>query len=244
VRLFLFVWYVCVLKCGSCFFFVASFSCQLVHALPYCPTTAYSVPLPAPPSNALAYDASNIPDNLTTPLLAYLANFTTSLLTVACGRDIYSPLQTCADCQVAYRKWLCTVSLPRCGEFSSPPQQQQQPQQQQEGQPQRRQQQGTLAVPPLPPPALQTQPSGTPSRNPALGNASADYAVLLPCIETCYATDRACPIFLGFKCPRGETTGGSSYGVGFIDSLDGDVPGGGLPGAAQDQWGNLFCNGS
>jgi calcium channel MID1 len=221
-----------------------------VHALPFCPTTVYSVPLPAPLSNALAYDASNIPDNLTTPLLAYLTNFTTSLLTVACGRDIYFPLQTCADCQVAYRKWLCTVSLPRCGEFSSSPQQQQQqqPQQQQEGQPQQQQrqrrQQGTLAVPPLPPAALPPQASGTPWRNPALGNATANYAVLLPCIETCYATNCACPVFLGFKCPRGETTGGPSYGVGFIDSTDGDVPGGGLPGGAQDQWGNVFYNGS
>jgi len=62
------------------FFFVASFSCQLVHVLPYFPITAYSVLLPTLPSNA-----SNIPDNLTTPLLTYLANFTTSLLTVACG---------------------------------------------------------------------------------------------------------------------------------------------------------------
>ena len=224
----------------------ASFSCQLVHALPFCPTTAYSMPLPEPPSNALAYDASNLPDNLTTPLLSYLTNFTTSLLTVACGRDYYSPLQTCADCQLAYRRWLCAVSLPRCGEIpllnngngsntpSAEPQPQPQPQQQ-----------GAMAVPLTPPPpALQAQPSGAPWRNPALGNASADYNVLLPCVETCQAADRACPIFLGFKCPRVETTAGSSYGVGFIDGLDVNGPGGGLVGGAQDQWGNLFCNGS
>ena len=226
---------------------VASFSCQLVHALPYCPTTAYSMPLPEPPSNAPAYDASNLPDNLTTPLLSYLTNFTTSLLTIPCGRDLYSPLQTCADCQLAYRRWLCAVSFPRCGEVplldginnnnntsSGPPPQQQQ-----------QHQQDAVAVPlPPPPPALQPQPSGTQWRNPALGNATADYSVLLPCVETCQAADRACPISLGFRCPRSETTAGSSYGVGFIDGVDVDGPGGGLVGSAQDQWGNLFCNGS
>jgi calcium channel MID1 len=213
---------------------LASFPCQLVHGLPYCPTTSYSVPLPPPPPGAVVYDASNLPDNITTPLLTYLTNFTTSLLTFPCGRDIYSPLQTCAECQEAYRRWLCTISLPRCGEFPPNSPQDQQPQDQQQ------QQQGPLM---LPPPALQPQPSGTPSRNPALGNATVDYTVLLPCIETCHAADRACPIFLQFKCPKGVTAE-SSYGMGFIDSWDADEPGGGLPGAAQDQWGNLFCNGS
>lgn len=205
----------------------ASFSCPLVHGLPYCPTTAYAVPLPPPPAPALAYDASNLPDNLTTPLISYLANFTTSLLTAACGRDAYSPLQTCADCQAAYRRWLCTISLPRCGEFPQPPDPQQQPPQPQQ----------TLAVPP---PALAQQPSGTTPRNAALGNVS--YTALLPCIETCNAADRACPIFLGFRCPLIKYTASNSYGVGYIDSADGEVKDGGVPGVPQDQWGNVFCN--
>jgi calcium channel MID1 len=208
------------------------------------------MPLPEPPSGALAYDASNLPDNLTTPLLSYLTNFTTSLLTAPCGRDLYSPLQTCADCQLAYRSWLCAISLPRCGEFAVLANGNGNGSANgsangtlQGGQPQP--QQGTLAVPSSPPPpALQAQPSGTPWRNPALGNASADYAVLLPCVETCQATDRACPVFLGFKCPRTQTTAGSSYGVGFIDGVDVDSPGGGMAGGAQDRWGNLFCSGS
>lgn len=177
-----------------------------------------------------------MPDNLTTPLLNYLTNFTTSLLTVACGRDTYSPLQTCADCHAAYRHWLCTVSLPRCGEFPTQPTQQQQ-QQQTTGQAQQ-----ALGAAAPPPPALVPQPSGTPQRNLALGNISTPYTALLPCIETCNAADRACPIFLGFRCPLPKYTAGLSYGVGFIDSEDGHVQGGGVPGAAQDQWGNVFCN--
>ncbi|KAH9032281.1 stretch-activated Ca2+-permeable channel component-domain-containing protein [Lactarius pseudohatsudake] len=202
----------------------ASFSCQLVHALPYCPTTAYAVPLPAPPARALAYNSSNLPTSLTTPLLGYLTNFTTSLLTTACGRDAYSPLQSCADCQAAYRRWLCSISLPRCGEFPQTPSD---PQQQQ-----------TLAVPT---PALVPQMSGTTPRNAALGNAG-NYTALLPCIEMCNAVDRTCPVFLGFRCPLPQFTAYASYGVGYIDSADGQVKDGGVPGVPQDQWGNVFCN--
>ncbi|KAH8993747.1 stretch-activated Ca2+-permeable channel component-domain-containing protein [Lactarius akahatsu] len=204
----------------------ASFSCQLVHALPYCPTTAYAVPLPAPPARALAYDSSNLPTSLTAPLFGYLTNFTTSLLTTACGRDAYSPLQSCADCQAAYRRWLCSISLPRCGEFPQTPSDPQQQQQQ------------TLAVPA---PALVPQMSGMTPRNAALGNAS-NYTALLPCIETCNAVDRACPVFLGFRCPLPQFTAYASYGVGYIDSADGQVKDGGVPGVPQDQWGNVFCN--
>ena len=207
----------------------ASFSCQLVHALPYCPTTAYAVPLPAPPAQALAYDASNIPGNLTTHLLGYLTNFTTSLLTAACGRDLYSPLKTCADCQVAYRHWLCSISFPRCGEIPQTP-----------ASPGAASQQVLAA----PSPALVPQASGTPQRNSMLGNVSTPYTALLPCIETCNAVDRACPAFLGFLCPLPDFTANASYGLGFIDSADGDVEGGGMPGTAQDRWGNVFCNAS
>jgi calcium channel MID1 len=211
---------------------IASFSCSLVHGLPYCPTTAYTVPLPAPAPPAFAYDASSLPDNLTSPLINYLSNFTTSLLTMACGRDTYSPIHTCADCQAAYRRWLCTVSFPRCGEFPQQPQATTTPSQQQ------------VFDATVPSPALVSMTSGTPQRNAALGNVSTPYTALLPCIETCSAADRACPLFLGFRCPLTKYTANSSYGLGFIDSWDGEEEGGGVPGAAQDQWGNVFCNAS
>lgn len=40
------------------------------------------------------------------------------------------------------------------------------------------------------------------------------------------------------------TTAQQSYGVGYIDSADGDVIDGGVPGSAQDRWGNVYCNGN
>src|SRR5262249_25236896 len=95
------------------------FTCSLVHSLPYCPNIAYSIPLPQPQAPAPAFhDASSIPDTISNPIIEYLTNFTTALTTFACGRDEYSPIMGCDDCQRQYRKWLCLVSFVRCGEPS------------------------------------------------------------------------------------------------------------------------------
>lgn len=205
---------------------VASFICPLVHSLPFCPLTSYAVPLPSTPDGATSYSSSNLPSNLTDPLISSLSNFTIALRTFPCGRDVYSPLQTCESCAAAYRTWACAVSLPRCGEI--PP---------------------TLASTltsqptpshtseeerPLPTPAI--LPNGT-----RLQNAST-YNELLPCIETCQAVDRACPPLFGWNCPQPSVNANWSYGLGFIDGWDGSQ-GKGVPGVAQDQWGVAWCNG-
>jgi calcium channel MID1 len=195
----------------------ASFACPLVHQLPFCPGVSYAIPLGAAPQFPLvAHDASTLPDTIIEPLLEYMTNFTVALSTFACGRDLYSPLQTCADCQVAYRKWLCTTQFPRCTE--NLPQQLDQA------------------------PALVVQKANTPQRNLNFPNLTSDVAVLLPCIETCQAVDRACPNFLGFKCPVVRFNAAKSYGVGFIDAVGSGVAGGGSTGLAQDSYGNLWCN--
>lgn len=218
---------------------LATFPCPLVHSLPYCPSVSYAVPLPFPEFPAQVHDSTTLPTSLTDPLLGYLTNFTTSLLTFACGRDLYSPIQSCAGCQVAYRKWLCTISLPRCGEY--PPSSS-----------------STtttsstsvatnsngVSIATTTTPALVVQTAGVSARNENLPPFSANYTALLPCIETCTATDRACPNFLGFKCPSTSFNANSSYGVGYIDATLGEYEGGGLPGVAQDKWGNVYCNGS
>ena len=208
----------------------ASFPCPLIYSLPYCPSTAYAVPLPPLPAPAFGYDASSLPDDISSPLLQYMANFTTMLSTFACGRDLYSPLQTCADCQAHYRTWLCSVSFPRCSEPA--------PVGDSSGTTSTF---GSTAQAPLS--ALQPQPSGSPSRNPSFPNASYDYSSLLPCLETCNAVDRACPYFLGIKCPTTKFNAAASYGVGFIDSARVGETGSGVTGVAQDRWGNVWCNG-
>ncbi|OJA21143.1 hypothetical protein AZE42_04360 [Rhizopogon vesiculosus] len=196
-----------------------SFSCPLVHSLPYCPSTSYAVPLPFPQSPATFYDSSTLPQSISDPLLQYMTNFTAMLLTFPCGRDLYSPLQTCESCQEAYRNWLCSVSFPRCAE---PP--------------------SSSSSPSSPTPALTAPQSGLNARNPNLPNVSYSYQTVLPCLEVCNAADRACPNFLGIKCPNPRFNAASSYGVGYIDSSTQGVFGGGSTGTAQDRWGNVWCN--
>jgi calcium channel MID1 len=230
---------------------LASFPCPLVAFLPFCPAVSHAVPLPAPPSGTI-YDSTNLPQtNLTSALLTYLTNFTVTLTTFACGRDHYSPLVECSDCQREYRKWLCAVSFSRCGEpslgspsaftaFPATPTQT-----------------GLSALkslmPPIPgigggPSQKQKQqqqvvlsallPQTTP-RNPSLPEM--DYTLLLPCLETCTAVDRACPPFLLFQCPTRKFNAAASYGVGYVDGADGDE-GEGVAGVAQDRWGNVWCH--
>ena len=224
---------------------LASFTCPLVFGLPYCPSVAYSVPLPSPPTGTSAYDVSNVPLEVTTPLLSSLTNFTVMLTTTACGRDLYSPIVECNDCEHEYRRWLCLITFTRCGEpsLSNP--------------------NSVSATPPTPDatglsalrpvakgqpkqavfPALIPQSSNaSEGRNPNLPGTGSAYMMLLPCLERCAKVDRACPTFLGFKCPIVRLNAAASYGVGYVDSVNNEE-GKGVTGVAQDRWGNFWCNG-
>jgi len=223
----------------------ASFTCTLVFGLPYCPSIAYSVPMPRPPTSANAYDVSNVPPEVTTPLLSSLTNFTVMLTITACGRDLYSPIVGCDDCEREYRRWLCAITFTRCGEPnpSNP--------------------NSVSATPPAPDAtglsALQPVAKGQPKqavfsalipqssnasegRNPNLPGTGSTYMMLLPCLERCATVDRACPTFLGFKCPIVRFNAAASYGVGYVDSVNNEE-GKGVTGVAQDRWGNFWCNG-
>lgn len=233
----------------------ALFSCPLVHSLPYCPHVSYAVPLPPPPGTGSAsYDASSLPESISAPLLSYLTNFTTSLSTFACGRDLYSPLVSCADCQAAYRTWLCAVQLPRCGDQStvntSSLSSSSAKRSSSESSFLQWFRRDTSAQTPFaaPPPALVSQDANT-TRNPNLPPfPGGNWTELQPCLEVCNAAERACPFFVGFKCPLPRFNARSSYGVGYVD---GDTPtnggewvkDGGTTGQWQDRWGNIWCNG-
>lgn len=218
-----------------------------MHSLPYCPNIAYTVPLPPPPLGSNTYDAKNLPAAISTPLLSYLTNFTTTLTTFACGRDWYSPLVGCDDCQREYRRWLCTITFTRCGEpsptnpnsFTAVP-----PEPDATG---RSAVQPTKGVGGSQPQkvfsALVPQSTGiSKARSPTLPAMNSAYNMLLPCLERCTAVDRACPNFLGFACPDVRFNAAASYGVGYVDSVD-DDEGQGVTGTSQDRWGNIWCNG-
>ncbi|KAK0436385.1 stretch-activated cation channel Mid1 [Armillaria borealis] len=201
-----------------------SFSCPLLSNLPYCPSIAYAVPLPQP-SQQSTYDSTNLPSQISEPLLSSLTNFTTTLTTFACGRDDYSPLVSCNNCQQEYRRWLCTVSFPRCGEANS--------------------NNGTIAASNGAQKvfsALLSQPTTVAPRNSNFPPFNDTYTALLPCLERCNAADRACPSFLGFRCPTAQFNASSSYGLGYIDSGIEGVQGRGSSGTSQDRYGNVWCN--
>ncbi|KAL0577405.1 stretch-activated cation channel mid1 [Marasmius crinis-equi] len=228
----------------------SSFSCPLVASLPFCPGVSYAVPLAPPTAPSTMYDGSNIPKTIVDGITQYMTNFTTSLTTFACGRDFYSPLQTCSDCQREYRRWLCTIALPRCGEASSTstPASASAPASQGQS---RRLFARLLSTrddsqPQQPLSALAPQPSTASSRSPLLPPFNTSYNLLLPCIETCQSTDRACPVSLGFKCPptnRFQKMANQSYGVGIVDGIEDDQEKLGTAGASSDIWGNVWCNG-
>jgi calcium channel MID1 len=199
------------------------------------------VPLPAPPEPNVAYDSTNLPTKAATTFVSYMANFTTVLTTFACGRDWYSPLVGCEDCQREYRKWLCAISFTRCSEPSpaNP--------------------NAFTAVPASPSvtglsASRQTDASGaqivlsallpqqtSDQRNQALPALGSPYNMLLPCLEMCNAVDRSCPPFLQFTCPTNQFNAAASYGVGYIDGADGSQNEG-LTGDSQDRWGNVWCH--
>ncbi|CAE6374080.1 unnamed protein product [Rhizoctonia solani] len=219
-----------------------SFPCPLVHSVPYCPEVSYPVPLPAPPGSATSYTDDNLPQSIKDVAVSSLANFTKSLRTFPCGRDWYSRLQTCSGCQAAYRKWVCSIVFPRCGEPI--------PEESLRGPP------GSLTPQlafndgdgggsdsdPLPQAALAERKDGAP-RSSFLPNLGVTYKELLPCMETCFVVDRSCPPLMEWKCPSVLVNANASYGLGFVDSWDGTIEGGGRPGVAQDEFGRIWCNG-
>ena len=194
------------------------------------------MPLPAPPEPNVAYDSTNLPANVTSNFVSYMANFTTVLTTFACGRDWYSPLVGCEDCQREYRKWLCAISFTRCSEPSpaNP---------------------DAFTAVPAPPSviglsasgaqivlsALLPQQTSDSQRNPFLPALGSPYNMLLPCLEMCNAVDRSCPPFLQFTCPTNQFNAAASYGVGYIDGADGSQNEG-VTGDSQDRWGNVWCH--
>jgi calcium channel MID1 len=210
----------------------AAFPCTLVHSLPFCPGVAWAAPFPPLAGNPTTYDSTNFPPVIQETLNQSLGNFTTSLKTFPCGREIYSIIQSCASCERAYRNWLCSVLIPRCGEID------------------------TALVPPAALVPRSIAAPNTTSTSARLGQTVfsngatpvTDYVELLPCLETCHAVDRACPPNIQWTCPREGLGAERSYGVGFVDREGDDVSGGGVQGGgrtgtSQDGNGNVWCNG-
>lgn len=147
--------------------------------------------------------------------LSLYDGFNKSMQLIQCEADDtaqYSLVRNCSTCRTAYKDWLCSVTIPRCEDFSD-----------------------TASW--LQPRAINTTfPDGS-GLDPALlsqysyfsdqlsyqtsRSAVIDevvkpgpYKEVLPCEELCYDLVQSCPAAMGFTCPRAWNTGfNTSYGT-------------------------------
>ncbi|KAF9925993.1 stretch-activated cation channel mid1 [Linnemannia zychae] len=183
-------------------------NCILITDLQFCQEVAYAVPI-TPQSklsasvNATArIDIKNFYDNFTSNLMD---NFDRVLEQYDCSRSQYSLIRNCTDCTRAYRRWLCSVTIPRCTDVDDVTDKR------------------NTGYAPLSPPNPATvenpylidrtrgpviverrtntsrgaiaQLSQNPLMDPGL------YGEVLPCIDLCFDVVQSCPNFLGFDCP-------------------------------------------
>ncbi|KAK4105055.1 stretch-activated Ca-permeable channel [Parathielavia hyrcaniae] len=174
-------------------------NCALIIDLAFCDQIAYSVP-----SNPNFGNSTQLAQFYDGYAASMYANFNKSLAQIACeapSSQRYSLARNCTDCAGAYKDWLCSVTIPRCEDFSNP-------------------------APHLQPRAVgQPFPDGSAlnhqealagydaaalnstafraSRNPAIDEVvrPGPYKELLPCDDLCYKLVQSCPAQLGFGCP-------------------------------------------
>ncbi|KAF0348806.1 stretch-activated Ca2+-permeable channel component-domain-containing protein [Gigaspora margarita] len=92
---------------------LSQINCRLISDLSFCDKVAYSVP--ANPSLNTT-EIANIYDDLAN---TSYQNFSLALAQYSCDTAKYSLVRNCDDCRVAYKNWICAVSIPRCGTTDS-----------------------------------------------------------------------------------------------------------------------------
>jgi calcium channel MID1 len=176
-------------------------SCQVLTDLEFCDNVAYAVPS----SPEFKFDDDKLKALYDGQAKQYFKNFTNSLDQVACDAPStaqYSLARNCTDCRDDYKKWLCSVLIPRCedwtanddwlvprninAEFSD----------------------GTVPFANN----MSAEFNATmrdrfgysKSRNPMIDEdiKPGPYKEMLPCEDLCFDIVRSCPAKLGFACPN------------------------------------------
>lgn len=143
-------------------------------------------------------------DNYTS---TYFQNFNYSLQQTACEADNesqYSLSVGCDDCRRSYKQWLCSVSIPRCVDFSSNESYSQI----------RNAGQAFVNGTKIPDDSqLRKQIKTNVSRNAIIDQLiqPGPYREILPCQDICTTMVKDCPASLSFGCPTGELLN-ASYG--------------------------------
>ncbi|KAI8658353.1 hypothetical protein NCS55_01111400 [Fusarium keratoplasticum] len=170
-------------------------NCMVVTDLTFCNETQYAVP-----GNNKKYNNTMLAKEYDDYARTMYANFEKVLAQVACEappESAYSLARTCDDCREAYKRWLCTVSIPRCEDVMGG---------------------SNISIIRN---AFHPFPNGTklsadflkgqtikPANN-ASRNAFIDqtikpgpYREMLPCEDLCYDVVQSCPAQIGFSCPQ------------------------------------------
>lgn len=126
----------------------------------------------------------------------------------------YSLTRNCDDCKAAYKRWLCTVSIPRCEDFSRTSDF---TIERSFGRPFPN---GTKLSDDLIQELSRGLATNT-SRNSFIDDTinPGPYKEILPCDDLCYEVVQACPAAIGFTCPLPRMVSfGLSYGQRVDDS--------------------------
>ncbi|KAF9383474.1 stretch-activated cation channel mid1 [Podila verticillata] len=199
-------------------------NCVLITDLTFCHEVAYAVPIT--PMSTLPGDGGAGLSNSTVhqDIKAFYDNFTSNLMDnfnrvigqYDCTRSQYSLIRNCTDCTRAYRRWLCSASIPRCTDVEDviDP--------------------NNIGYTPPPPPADPSQnvnpylidrtkgpvvvERDTASSRGAIAQLSQNplmnpgqYGEVLPCIDLCFDVVQSCPNFLGFNCPIKNMAGNYAH---------------------------------
>ncbi|KAL1879077.1 hypothetical protein VTK73DRAFT_7403 [Phialemonium thermophilum] len=193
-------------------------NCQIILNLPFCDQVAYSVPA-NPTKFANATLLAQFYDSYASSMFD---NFKKVLQQIPCevpASQRYSLARNCTDCEAAYKTWLCSVTIPRCEDFSST---------------------GAFLQPrnikqPFPNgevldaeivASFPDEKAYTSSRNPRIDEVvqPGPYKEVLPCDDLCYNLVQSCHPAMQFSCPLpGKLGFNTSYGRRTEEDDDGQV---------------------
>ncbi|KAG5949435.1 hypothetical protein E4U53_005885 [Claviceps sorghi] len=192
---------------GTSFQTSAAPNCKVVTDLEFCDEIQYAVP-----GNDGKFNNTELAMTYDVQARSIYDNFLKVMQQIPCETDKtsrYSLARTCEDCKRAYKRWLCTVSLPRCEDLHTSSRfsvirnvNQAFPN-------------GTL-LPAEDRQRLGRVPAQNASRNSFIDQTiqPGPYYELLPCEDICYQVVQSCPAAIQFQCPQPGMYGFNvTYGV-------------------------------
>ncbi|KAI9158767.1 Calcium influx-promoting protein ehs1 [Paramyrothecium foliicola] len=181
-------------------------NCQVVTDLEFCDEIQYAVP-----GNDLKFNNTELARAYDNKAREMYGHFERVMMQIPCETDStsqYSLARNCTDCRTAYKRWLCTVSIPRCEAFDGNNKYsvvrnvgQAFPNQTMLSDEERRK--------------WERIPGHNASRNSFIDQEiqPGPYRETLPCEDVCYQVVQSCPAAIGFQCPQPGMTGFDvSYG--------------------------------